>query len=433
MPHIFSFGGSAPRPLQRRSIMRHVSNWERNDLVSFLRMEMDKVAMFYLSQWQRLSNTYMGLTRGGYYNNETLLDNCSDSCPLEEDEIITSRSFVVQLGEDATAAAGFATDADWNDAKKHEFTLWMRLGKDILELQAFCIINIVAVRQMLIRYDAFARTNEGTPMMQYYMKLIKSTRSATSFRKILQHEEVLALGDSFLQQLQEQRRASETNWNKENKETRIAMLWANMAKQFRKEQAVLQAVVASSENAEATSSSGHAPLKDTLLDSLRYYFILGMLEDRLGYEPSYLTTRGRILTTEMRQLAQWRRSCRKQWTDSVMLDPKNATKLKTKMFMGCLITSQYSEEEVRQENECDTDEPVKQLSKDTQENETEEPVSRQQKFNLFMALTAGFFYCMNYYIVEPSSTMYVNALGAQDAMSATLIGMMPIASFLLEK
>jgi len=47
-----------------------------------------------------------------------------------------------------------------------------------------------------------------------------------------------------------------------------------------------------------------------------------------------------------------------------------------------------------------------------------------------MALTAGFFYCMNYYIVEPSSTMYVNALGAQDAMSAMLIGMMPIASFL---
>jgi hypothetical protein len=56
-------------------------------------------------------------------------------------------------------------------------------------------------------------------------------------------------------------------------------------------------------------------------------------------------------------------------------------------------------------------------------------VSKQQKFNLFMSLAGAFLYCMNYYIVEPSSTMYVNALGANDAAGATLIGMMPIASF----
>ena len=46
-----------------------------------------------------------------------------------------------------------------------------------------------------------------------------------------------------------------------------------------------------------------------------------------------------------------------------------------------------------------------------------------------MSLAGAFLYCMNYYIVEPSSTMYVNALGANDAAGATLIGMMPIASF----
>ena len=34
-----------------------------------------------------------------------------------------------------------------------------------------------------------------------------------------------------------------------------------------------------------------------------------------------------------------------------------------------------------------------------------------------------------YQIVEPSSTMYVNRLGAHDAMSGTLIGMMPLAAF----
>ncbi|OEU14455.1 MFS general substrate transporter [Fragilariopsis cylindrus CCMP1102] len=61
--------------------------------------------------------------------------------------------------------------------------------------------------------------------------------------------------------------------------------------------------------------------------------------------------------------------------------------------------------------------------------DAENIVSKQQKFNLFMSLAGAFLYCMNYYIVEPSSTMYVNALGANDAAGATLIGMMPIASF----
>jgi hypothetical protein len=295
------------------------------------------------------------------------------------------------------------------------------MGKEILELEAFCAINIVAVRQILIRYDAFARANEGTPMMQYYMKLIKSTRSATSFRKILRHEEVLALGDSFLQFLQR----SHNNHSNNNHNIVNPDYYLYILHRFQKEEKEIQAVVASSEHAEATSSLGHAPLQDTLLDSLRYYFLMGMLEDRLGYEPSYLTTRGRSLTDEMRSLAQWRRRSNQQWARGGGLDPTGVS------FVGCLTSGAliatisedpWEEEYVEDETEHD---PSK-----NQANEESEELSYQQMFNLFMALTAGFFYCMNYYIVEPSSTMYVNALGAQDAMSATLIGMMPIASFM---
>ena len=66
---------------------------------------------------------------------------------------------------------------------------------------------------------------------------------------------------------------------------------------------------------------------------------------------------------------------------------------------------------------------------DGDEANEERQFSKQELFNLGLCLSAAGLYCLNYYIVEPSSTMYVNALGADDAISALLIGMMPVASF----
>jgi Sugar (and other) transporter len=429
------------RPLKRRSIMRQLSNWERNDLVSFLSCEMDKVAMFYLSQWQQLSHQYMALTHGGYSNNVRNHVN-NTTIPSqeveEEDEIELNRTFDYP-----------------NNNNEEQYQPWIRLGKEILELHAFCAINIVAVRQILIRYDAFARANEGTPMMQYYMKTIQSDRGAASFRKILRHEEVLALAESFQQQLsllmqQQQPQPSQAAVAavSPNISDNSNNAYATIAKQFAKEQAQLQAVIASSANAEATSSTGHAhPLQDTttFLDTLRYYFVLGMLEDRLGYEPSYLHTRGRSLKAEMKQLAQWRRQhSLQQWsittTDGQALQQAAGTT--TTFFWGggtgaaaacCHVLPYGSGDDAARDDKQDKENDVTTTppSEEEQANTTAVPtISRQQRFNLTMALIAGFFYCMNYYIVEPSSTMYVNALGASDAMSATLIGMMPIASFL---
>ena len=313
-----SFWGK-PR-LKRRVVMRRVSNFERNDLVVFLAREMDKVAMFYLAQWQMLSQKVVH--------------------HLQQREIIQQ----LQLG----------IHGNGNDP---ELAL---LGQEILELEAFILTNVVAVRQILIRYDAFARSFEGTPILHYYMKTIKSEKSTTSFRKILRHEEIHALAESFL-----------------------ALCGDNgdLVTKFQLQRQRFKDVLESSERAEATSSSGHAvPLQDSLLQNLRYYFLLGLIEDRIGYEPSYLTSRGTSLTKEMQVLADWR------------ID----------------------------------DHIEKQLQADGVKDE----LSRQQVFNLGMALLAAFLYCMNYYIVEPSSTMYVNALGAHDAMSGALIGMMPIASFM---
>ena len=309
------------RPLKRRSVMRRASNSERQEVVVFLAWEVDKVAMFYLAQWQRLSQMLVDFNAKQY-----------ERQPQQSGEAIAS-----------TLVADPAV---------------VSLGEEILELLAFCVINIVTVRQILIRYDAFARACEGTPMLHYYMKKIKSFKGQTSLRKILLHEELNALADSF------------SIMSKGNPE---------LSTQFDAQRSQFEAVLESSERAEELSSAGHVAFHDNLLQSLRHYFMLGLIEDRLGYEPAYLLSRGRSLSAEMRIVAEWRNR-----GDSLY-----------KM----------------------------------QQKKVERKMSGKEIFNLVMALLAGFLYCMNYYIVEPSSAFYVHALGAPYAMAGALIGMMPLACF----
>lgn len=292
---------SKTKRLKKRQIMRRVSNAERNELVLFLTWEMHKVSMFYLARWQQLSQLFVSLGPSLY------------------------------------------------------------LGEEILELNAFCAINIVTVRQILIRYDAFARTFEGTPILHYYMK--KVTRHHTSFRKVLYHEELNALADSYSQAIIQNKTVYEN---------------------FQKQKKMFQEILDRTQRAESVASTGHEYLADTFTDTfiatLRNYFLLGGIEDRLGLQPEYLTMRGQSLTIEIAQLAEWRKN-------------------------GHLMPR-----------------PTIDKPKDK--------LSNRQLFQLTLNLIAAFLYCMNYYIVEPSSTMYVNALGAHDAMSGTLIGMTPLAALL---
>lgn len=286
-----SLGTHTKGRIIKRSVLRQVSNLERQEMANFLRWEADKAALFYLAHWQKISRK---------------LDNSS------VDPIV---------------------------------------GDEILELFAFCAINIVVMCQILIRYDAYARAFEGTPMMDYYLK--KITKRSTSFRKILRHDELAVISDLYVQ--------LSPNTNHHD------------VLQFVSQRSMFQNIIACS----AKAYNGGPDLTNSFVLKLREWFLLGgLLEDRLGLEPAYLTMRGQSLTNEIKQLADWR-------TMKLNILPIAPTKRLTAM----------------------------------------------QVFHLTLNLISAFLYCMNYYIVEPSSTMYVNRLGAHDAMSGTLIGMMPLAAF----
>lgn len=344
-----SFWSRPPPRVKRRAVMRQVSNFERNEMMIFLATELDKAVMFYLSQWQTIS--------------QQLVDYQHSVVDLMQR----------QLGNASRRMA---------DPELHH------IGQELLELEAFVVINLVTVRQILIRYDAFARTLEGTPMLEYYMKFMMNPglrffhsdsgdgALTRSFRKLMQHAELEALADSFVE-------LCSSGQNGE------------FVQRFTSQRNEFSNVLEASELAQAAASSGHAAMhssssiQDTFFHTLRHYFLLGMMEDRLGYEPTYLISRGASLSKEMQTMANWRKG--------------NIHEDKTSKGMDLFI-----------------DEPEDSLPR----------LGYQQTFNLILALLAAFLYCMNYYIVEPSSTMYVNALGGQDALSGALIGMMPMASFM---
>lgn len=270
-----------PKRLQKRSVMRRVSNVERFELAGFLKAETDKAHMFYLSQWQRLS-------------------------------------------------------------ERLEQQLTHELGNEILELIAFCVINAVVTRQILIRFDAYARTYDGTPMLTYYMKRI--TKKSTSFRKILYHEEVTAIADSYSERMEP----------------------SPFVVSFNSQRNMFREILNSSHMAEKVASIGQGDgLTDSFISSLRDWFLLGAFEDSMGLEPAYLTMRGKSLTDEMNRLVEWRQKKQE------ILPPKTHTQKLTAL----------------------------------------------QIYHLTLTLLSAFLYCLGYTLVEPSSTMYVNRLGAYDAVS----------------
>ena len=559
LPGIFRNNGNdtssstPPRWLLRNGdVMREVSGLERESVAEFLADQTSPISKAYLSRTRRCSRKLtewrttlwyehdrwrlrqprrgsettaavttpatLRLTTGRYYkvkdNNENN-DNNNTSNQKNDNNIDRIEKSPAEPASETTMAMIRQT---------------LVLGKALLDLEAFCILNILVVRQTLIRYDAFARSFEGTPLMDFYLKTVlrsttprgkrKSRRSAGNapdrgggtsgggvidddaapdlyhheLRQILLHREVTYLCDTFARHLfwlgGDERRsdggvvATPTEppppANEKMAWTGMGPVLQTVASRFQTDREELRALLVSSSSssavAGATRSAGtfsraqqapaHEPprsiatMAETFLGSLGRYVLHGMhMEDQFGWYVDGTMNRGRSLTTEMRSLGRWKRLTQRRWslalrgmTTGGLLEGWDAMNPEAGLF-GSAEERKSLGERLLEGFECDnlagcgTEEDAFKSDNsvivpptghdssssgysDSNRSPPVGTVSMQQKFNLFMALAGGFLYCMNYYIVEPSSTMYVNALGAHDAAGATLIGMMPIASFL---
>ena len=74
------------------------------------------------------------------------------------------------------------------------------LGSEILELHAFITINIIVVRQILIRYDAFVRSLGGSPMSSWYQKSrrVRKNGRSSDFRDLMFHSKLRRLTLAYI-------------------------------------------------------------------------------------------------------------------------------------------------------------------------------------------------------------------------------------------
>jgi len=284
-PQLAPAGG---RRKSKRSVMRRVSKNERKEMFRFLTWEMDTAQMLYLSSWQKLSAQLDAIVAG----------TASSSASWSPRSRKRRQQQLLGLEPPSTEQHGSGA-------------MIIELGEEILELFAFCTINIVTARQILIRYDAFARTFEGTPISQYYMKMVKKTQQdvfrfsfvecdklcrctknlssclllshqvlkhATSFRKLLFHEELHAVADAYSASMPDN---------------------LPFLVHFAAQRGMFRDILKASESAASIASTGHERvMHDSFIHHVRNWVLLGLFEDGLlNLDPSYLTMRGKSLTS----------------------------------------------------------------------------------------------------------------------------------------
>ena len=157
---------------------------------------------------------------------------------------------------------------------------------------------------------------------------------------------------------------------------------------------------------------------DNAIATLRDYFLLGSVSDNLSLMPSYLVMRGKSLKSSLLVVAQWREQRDLYRYGNLVAGSGgggadaggNMESFQKQWFGGF----------------CGESRPQSDPATTNTTNENKAPF--KNTFSLFLNILACFFYMMNYYIVEPSSTRYANALGMNDAMSGLIIGAMPWAA-----
>lgn len=431
----------------RRDVMREVSGLEREGVEFFIAEEIIPISQIYRKRRQFLRFKFLEWRTKIWQERDQMYlptrDNSDKSTgsDLENDIVSNANPAIIQET--------------------------LRLGKALLDLEAFCVLNILVVRQTLHSYDAFARSFEGTPMMEFYLKSVlkskmphKKQKSPNLYRhelrEILLHKEIRDLSLEFARNLDWLCLESEAEETSTNAWADTKAILESIAHRFQQDIQELRRLVLSSstidekdflannnrfESKKATTTSAEAsiatPLENTFMNAVARKFFIGVfMEEQFGW---YLDThsRGKSLAEEMKALTKWKRKSDEMWSFLGFGTMSLSKSIDSSIDNGCGMGQTFL-----QGLECaDADEWRDEGDKDETKNDRQKPndstnkigpngITDQQKFNLIMALTAGFLYCMNYYIVEPSSTMYVNALGAHDAAGAALIGMMPIASFL---
>jgi len=257
--------------------------------------------------------------------------------------------------------------------------------EELLEATAFLVVNVITLRQALIRYDGYSRTyNNNMPLTEWHWQrsfmhsdnaetqhlvtplpsvlhtLLHPEKSETPtlspvFPGVLHWKEIRHLEATLLQRMQSA---------------------PQQAKDLQQQLQHLGDLLDRTESLVQKAASGHIVFQDRVLGVARQYFLFGLQSYGLSMEPKLLVLRGHNLKQEIRAVATWRKTRQREQQPA-----------KKSMF-----------------HELEPSNVVP----------------------LVLNLISCFLFMMNNYIIEPSSAYYANALGSSDALSGIMIGGAPV-------
>lgn len=184
------------------------------------------------------------------------------------------------------------------------FQKYIIIGKEVLELHAFVGANITALRQILIRYDSLIRTLDGPPLGHWYIVTRREVYVDGDFEAIFVRHGLLLLTQTFtlaLRNLQSMKKYINDEHGfaiHTEIDEYINTLNANIAE--------METVVLRAERAVDKALRSRLALTDSLVYSLRYYFLAGSNLSELLLQPSFIRSRGLKLNAEIRFFAKWR-------------------------------------------------------------------------------------------------------------------------------
>ena len=214
------------------------------------------------------------------------------------------------------------------------FERYKRIGEEVLELHAFVGANITALRQILIRYDSLIRTMDGPPLGQWYIVTRREVFVNEEFEAIFVRHGLLLLTDTFtfalrnLQSLQyniaddidvdddddddDDVVGESTTMNGSGdgvvKKPIIGMNQQidNYINGLYSDIGEMESVILRAERAVDKALRSRLAFTDSIVYTLRYFFLAGSVMNELVMQPSFIRTRGLKLKDEIRFFAKWR-------------------------------------------------------------------------------------------------------------------------------
>ena len=308
-----------------------------------------------------------------------LLQNEITKCStFFQSKISLLRTTLKEMNHDETQSTTTTLPSAETDSHAH-MVRFHALGNELLELFAFEVVNVIAIRQIMIRHDAFVRTFDAAQISEWRLQQdfkLKSADQPDHFQKLFSLDELEELRSIFL-----------SNYEKRYPQS---LGTSRYLQRFCSQWETFIALLDKSSQSVERAAAGHVIFRDRFIGTLlklRQYLVLGStsLIFLSSFDPSWARMSGRHLKKEMEVIAQWRSS--------------------------------------RESRKVDEEESIEFLVGESIESRRDDQLDTENVVPLILNLISCFLFMCNNYVIEPSSAYYANALGVNDALSGLMIGM----------